>query len=115
MPKLIFEGNSDDTFGEYGFTKDDYDCCASGALIVYRVTEKDSGGLNVVGQYAGRDWPDECPGCWLIGIQQVEEDVPIPEWPMRFETADNGYSPRLIIEAPEGVEIVCLNREENES
>lgn len=109
MPQLIFEGHSDDTFGEYGFTKDDHDCCASGALIVFSVTDE-SEGMNVVGQYGSTDWPDECPGCWLIGIQPIEEDVPITSWPMRFETADNGYSPRLIVDAPEGVKVRCLNK-----
>jgi hypothetical protein len=29
MPTLRFEGYSDDTFGEYGHTNDDYDNCAS--------------------------------------------------------------------------------------
>ena len=110
MPKLIFEGHSDDTFGEYNHTKDDYDCCGSGAMIVFSVTDE-SEGLNVVGQYANASWPDECPACWMIGVQPIEEDVPIPNWPMRFETAKNGYSPRLVIDAPSGVVVRCMNRE----
>lgn len=108
MPKLIFEGHSDDTFGEYGYTNNDYDCCASGALIVYAVTVG-AEGMHVVGQYAGKDWPDECPACWLVGMQPLKEGVPIPNWPLKFEMADNGYSPRLIIEAPEGVRVECVN------
>ena len=109
MATLIFEGCSDDTFGEYGLTNDDYDCCASGALIVFQVTHGDEG-MNVVGQYGGKDWPSPCPGCWFIGIQPMEEDEAIPKWPMHFEMSDRGYSPRLVIEAPEGVKLVCLNR-----
>lgn len=111
MPQLIFEGYSDDTFGEYGFTQDDYDCCASGALIVFSVTSE-SEGMHVVGQYGGDGWPDECPACWFIGVQPIEDGVSIPKWPMRFELADNGYSPRLIVDAPEGVKVRCLNRKD---
>ena len=44
------------------------------------------------------------------GIQPMEEDEAIPKWPMHFEMSDRGYSPRLVIEAPEGVKLVCLNR-----
>lgn len=111
MQKLVFEGHSDDTFGEYESFHDDYDCCASGALIVWQVEALDGSGLNVVGQYGGRDWPGECPGCWLIGVQQMEEDTPLPDWPMRFETSDSGYSPRLIIEVPDEITLRCLNRD----
>ncbi len=107
MPKLRFEGHSDDTFGEYDYFHDDYDCCASGRPIVFKLTCGDEG-LFVYGQYNGKDWPDETPGCWMIGIQQLDEDQPL-RWPMRFEVGECGYSPALIIEAPDGVEMTCLN------
>lgn len=109
MPELIFQGHSDDTFGEYGLTGDDYDCCGSGALIVYSV-EAAGEGLRVIGQYGGKDWPSWLPACWLIAIQQLDEDIPIPDWPMEFQTGDSGYSPMLIIDAPDGVKVKCLNR-----
>ena len=109
MPELKFEGHSDDTFGEYGWTSDDYDCCASGAMIVFRVTAGEEG-LHVCGQYSGKQWPREMPGCWVVGVQPLDEDVPLPKWPMRFESGDSGYSPRLVIDAPEGVSVECLNR-----
>ena len=111
MPKLVFQGHSDDTFGEYAYTNDDYDCCASGALIVYSVKAPDGEGLNVVGQYSGKGWPNDCPACWLIGVQQVDEGMAIPNWPMRFEMAESGYSPVLTIDAPDGVKVTCVNRE----
>lgn len=110
MAKLVFQGHSDDTFGEYELTNDDYDCCASGALIVFQVKDADGNGLNVVGQYGGKQWPKDCPGCWFVGIQPMDEDVAIPNWPMSFELGDNGYSPALTIEAPDGVTVECLNR-----
>lgn len=105
MSKLLkCEGSSDDTFGVYGAgPDDDYDNCATGKPISFRVSAKsDDGALIVVGQYA----PGYCAG-WLIGISSDEhpdyEDCPIPEWPMRFERSDADYSPRLIIEAPDDV------------
>lgn len=108
MPELHFEGHSDDTFGEYNHISDDFDCCANGAMIVWRVTAGDEG-LHVCGQYDGNGWPSDSPGCWIIGVQQMDEGAAIPRWPMRFENSDAGYSPRLVIEAPEGVSIECLN------
>jgi hypothetical protein len=109
---LRFEGHSDDTFGEYNVLQDDYDCCASGRPIVFRVDdprETEEVGLLVIGQYAGREWLPDQPGCWMIGIQQLEEDIPLPPWPMRWSTADSGYSPRLEIDVPDNVLIRCLN------
>lgn len=41
MPQLIFEGHSDDTFGEYGFTSDDYDCCARAVGVLAPPHSKD--------------------------------------------------------------------------
>ena len=113
MPRLEFTGYSDDTFGEYSHFKDDYDCCASGALIVYQLRCGDER-MNVVGQYAGKGWPDDCPGCWLIGVQQAEEGVPIPKWPISFEEGAMEYSTTMVIEAPDGVEMKCLNRMEDD-
>jgi len=107
MKRLIFEGHSDDTFGEYGVTHDDYDNCASGNPIIWEV-RGDGTGLLVHGQYGCGKWPQRVPGCWVIGVQPFEDNW--CGWPMRFELADNGYSPRLIIDAPDDVTIDCLNR-----
>lgn len=115
MKTLQFQGYSDDTFGEYGVTNDDYDCCANGKPIVWMLDDTASDdGMLVVGQYSGRDWLDDQPGCWLIGIQQLDEDVPLPAWPMRWSTAENGYSPSLEIDVPDSVAVKCLNRTEDE-
>ena len=110
MPTLRFEGNSDDTFGEYGFTNDDYDNCASGEPIEYLVNDSTHGlGVVVTGQY--------CPGkysvYWLIGVANYQPDKPFPNWPMRFDP--DGDCNALVIEAPEGVVVRCLTRERNES
>lgn len=99
MKTLIFEGMSDDGFGEHT-TGTEFDNCASGEPIVFRV--KSGGvGLHVWGQYSGRDWPKSAPGCWVIGVQQLDEDVSLPDWPIRFGTAKRGYSPLLYIDVPD--------------
>jgi hypothetical protein len=110
VKRLEFEGHSDDTFGEYVTFGDDYDCCASGAMIVFRVKAGDEG-LHVCGQYSGKQWPDSMPGCWVVGVQPLDEDVALPKWPMRFEDGGSGYSPKLVIDAPDDVRIECLNRQ----
>jgi hypothetical protein len=102
---LRFEGASDDTFG---WQQDEYDNCASGRPIVWEVRTPDGAGLHVWGIY-GADAPVRI-ACWTVGVQQLNEDVPMPDWPVRLETATNGYSPVLVIEVPsEDVAVRCLN------
>lgn len=103
MKYLRFYGNSDDTFGEYGVTDDDYDNCASGKPIAYKVSASD-GELIVVGQYAPR--PTDS-GCWMIGVMLVE-DKPLPPWIITFES-QHEYSHALAIEAPDDVKVECIN------
>lgn len=100
MQPLIFHGNSDDTFGEYGRTNEDHDNCASGKPIRFRVAAAD-GALFVVGQYSPGN-----SGAWLVGVEPVdEEEAPMPAWPMRMrrpatEPRECPYSPTLEIDAP---------------
>jgi len=112
MPILRFEGYSDDTFGEVEHFKDDHDNCASGTPIEYLVEHKETGlGLVVTGQH--------CPGnsgSWLIGVANHDpefDDHDFPRWPMRIEAQNyrNGFQPSLVIDAPEGVTIRCLQRD----
>jgi len=110
VKELRFVGYSDDVFGEYQTFDDQYDCCASGEPIVYEVYAN-TGRLLVVGQYV----PDTSPSdCWMIGIQLAEEGESLPPWTMRFES-EILYSHALVIEAPDDVEICCVNREEKEA
>lgn len=109
MPTLRFEGYNDDTFGEYAHTNDDYDNCGNRKKIHWLV-EAGAERLLVVGQY------DQNPAAgWQIGVAAFDErsadDPMIPEWPMRFERGSRPYTPALVIEAPEGVKLRCLERE----
>ena len=110
---LIFEGYSDDTFGETNHFRDDYDNCASGKPIEYLV-KSGSEAIVVTGHH--------CPnnsGTWMIGVANYDpdsEDCDFPKWPIRIEPQDyrNGFQPRLIIEAPDDVEIKCFQRKNKE-
>lgn len=112
MPTLRFEGYSDDTFGEVEHFKDDYDNCASGKPIEYLVEHKATNmAMVVTGQH--------CPGnsgSWLVGVANHDPELgdrDFPRWPVRIEPQNyrNGFQPSLIIEAPEGVTIRCLQRD----
>lgn len=115
MKILWFEGSSDDTFGmtrcgDNRRTCDDYDNCARGNPIEWRVWSPETDdSLIVVGQYA----PGTAEG-WVIGVAPAPhvdgEEHHIPEWPIRFERGDREYSPRLVIEAPDDVQVDCLTR-----
>jgi len=106
MPTLRFEGYSDDTFGEYAHTNDDYDNCASGKPIQYAVVDPKTGlGVVVTGQY--------CYGratSWMIGVANYRDNKDFPDWPMKITNGLGRYadSPVLEIEAPEGVDVRCL-------
>lgn len=111
MPTLRFEGYSDDTFGEYAHTNNDYDNCASGESIEFLVEDPSTGfALIVTGQH--------CPGNsfgWLIGVSNGNINMPFPSWPMKFQPQDKPFlgaeNPCLLIEAPEGVIVRCLTAE----
>lgn len=112
MIKLIFEGYSDDTFGETNHFNDDYDNCASGKPIEYLV-ETSEHAIVVTGHHGPNN-----SGTWMIGVANYDpdyEDVEFPRWPMSIEAQDyrNGFQPRLIIEAPDDVKIKCFQRGEN--
>jgi hypothetical protein len=114
MPTLRFEGYSDDTFGEYAHTNNDYDNCASGESIEFLVEDPSTGfALIVTGQH--------CPGNsfgWLIGVSNGNTKLPFPSWPMKFQPQkfqpqEEPFfaDPCLVIEAPDGVLLRCLTRE----
>ena len=114
MPTLRFQGYSDDTFGEYELTKDDFDNCASGEPIDYLVTHPDfAGGVIVTGQHGRTAEDEQTSMAWQIGVaphDPEDADTPMPDWPIRIVNGDRGYSPALLIDVPAGVIVSCLNR-----
>lgn len=96
MKTLKFQGHSDDIFGEYKSVEDEESIDGDtpvriqvgDALVVY--------GLYVDG------------GVWMVGISQVDDGVPIPDWPMRWKSET--YSIVLEIDVPDETEIIFLDR-----
>lgn len=45
-------------------------------------------------------------GTWSFAVGQVDEAVPLPDWPVRLKwPGGRGYSTRLEIDVPEGVKV----------
>lgn len=105
---LHFEGHSDDTFSCEGAGCDvDRDNCASGEPIFMRL-DGSGGSLVVRGQYA----EGPCGG-WSIAVAPADhgsDEFHIPTWPMHFERSDREYSPRLVIEAPDNVQVTLWEK-----
>lgn len=109
MKTFAFEGSSDDTFGECTPRGDDYDNCASGEPIEWLLRAPNGESLLVVGQF--------CPGIatgWLIGVARADDndDTPLPSWPITIVPGSREYTPRLIVDAPDGTTLSCFQREE---
>ena len=104
---LRFFGHSDDTFGEYAVTRDDYDNCANEEPIRFLV-EAGEDWLVVRGTY---DRHGE--GTWPIGVELAEEGAALPAWPIRL-AREHSYSHALEIDVPDDVRVVCLNRKTDE-
>lgn len=107
MKTLRFEGHSDDTFGEYAETNDDYDNCASGKPIRWRVhSESTGGGLLVYGQH--------CPEpamTWGVGVAKLDEDQ-VVDWPVRMRF--DGYKTAMEIDVPDDATVTCVERDDED-
>lgn len=105
MATVTICGASDDRveveiLGEDGRSDFEADAFDRGRSIFLRLA--DGTGMRVYAEYSPTDLGG---GVWMIGVAQLGEDQPIPDWPMKYRTAENGYSPELIIEVPEDVEV----------
>ena len=65
---------------------------------VVKIEDTEGGRLLVFVQYAANGLSP----CWMIGLSQVDEDDPLPAWPMRWSIAERGYSLSLEIDLPDG-------------
>jgi hypothetical protein len=49
-------------------------------------------------------------GCWQVGVGQVDEDMSLPDWPLRIRQGTDkheaAYTVVLEIDAPEGTRLV---------
>lgn len=73
-----------------------------------KIFRGDNEGLMVFAQYAPEGTPD---GTWVIGVTLLCEDNPLPNWPITYKTGENGYSPVLVVDAPDDVILQYENDE----
>ena len=108
MKLLKFSGRSDDSFqcifeeatsGDEAYLIDN--------IHAFLVRADNGAGLYVCGTYAPKVI---AVTCWVVGVAQLDEDVPIPCWTIRYENSTTGYSPVLVIEAPNDVEVKPVER-----
>lgn len=103
MRTLKFYGASDDLFEIEGTTREEPDeigCYGHGATV--RVSTPEKEGLFVTAEYA------LCgEATWMIGISILDEDVSLPNWPMRWSAA--GYSTVLEIDVPDEARVTRLD------
>lgn len=106
MKTYRFSGYSDDTFGEYAQTNDDYDNCASGSAIQYELKTPDGAGIIVTGLYCN---PINKGDGWMIGVNAINEYKPVDDWTLELKPSFDGYRNQLIVTAPDNAKLRCLN------
>lgn len=100
MPTLTVYGASDDLIEADGIDgADEYNAV-------------DGGRLEVTGPNGQRFYiyAVNTPGAvWLVGVTQVDEDIPIPNWPMTLRQSKAcRYSSELVVDCPEGTKVQFL-------
>lgn len=101
MRELTFYGSSDDLFycdGTTGDEPDEIGCYNRPAVVKIESSE---GSVCVVGMYA----PSKAASCWQVGLMPVDENIPIPQWPVKFTlneiSSGEGYSAKMHISVPD--------------
>lgn len=93
--QLRFYGGSDDMFELEGDISEEIDCPSAPGIYHLKSAE---GEMLVVAHYLRN-------GCWSIGIAQVDEEIPVPKWPVSYSLAHT-YSVMLTIEVPDDIHLV---------
>lgn len=91
MKELRFYGAIDDLFECEGAIREEKGCYDRPG--VYHLISEE-GELLVIANYTDN-------GCWSIGLCQVDEDVPVPQWQTSFSMHEKGYSVVLSIQVPD--------------
>ena len=98
MKTLYIYGYSDDLIEIEGGMDDEVDTYDRVRSITLLSPEGE--GLKVYAEYAPRAVG---AAVWMIGVAPLDEGKDLPNWEMRYLTAANGYSPKLVIDAPDDV------------
>lgn len=93
MRTLKFYGASDDLFEIEGTTGSEPDERNPGTV---EIKDADGNGLRVHCDYAVA-----ANGCWMVGVAPLDEDIPIPDWPVSFKLGGRGYTAELTMVVPD--------------
>ena len=98
MQTLIMWGASYDLVESSGVDgADEFDCWRDGDGPRINASFSLGGQLEIHAVY---------DGCWAFAVCQVEEDKPLPDWPIRIVNCPEcGYSVQLEIDVPDGVRL----------
>ncbi|URD53773.1 hypothetical protein [Chroococcidiopsis sp. CCNUC1] len=114
MKLLKFSGHSDDifqcTFGETATSSDE--TYVIDGIHAFLVQADNGDGLYVCGIYAPKIITS---ACWVVGVAQLGEDIPLPSWKTSYENKVNGYSPILVIQVPDDVVVKSVERTDCEA
>lgn len=102
MGELRFSGGSDDLVELEGLIREEYGAYEAEPAI-FEVGSRAGRQLLVYAHY-GKESP-----CWYFAVGMIDEDVRLPEWPIKIENG-HGYSTSLVIEIPEGVEGIYVSK-----
>ena len=105
--KYIFEGFSDDTFGEVNNAWYDDDS-ATRSIRRFTVKRPSGEGVLITGKYNNS-------GMWHIGMSILDEDQPLnkDDWQIYFEpNEESAYRNRLIVNAPDDADVEFISNKE---
>ena len=98
MQKAQFYGSSDDLIEISGVKGGDEYTISSDETNGKTITSFNLGGqmrIHVI-----------YDGCWSFAVGQVDEDIKLPDWPIRIsQSKENGYSTCLEIDVPDNVKV----------
>lgn len=102
MKQFIFSGHSDDIFMVDGAESDEF--YPHNNMVTLKLVN-DYDGMFVHGMYD----PSK-NGCWMVGISQLDEDVPIPMY-WKMDWSSEGYTTVLTLTVPDDVQVIEMKDE----
>ena len=93
MEKLTVYGASDDLIEFEGIKGcDEFMAYGDIGIMGEFIVTGDGDQLRIIAIY---------DGCWSFAIAPVDEDIPLPSWPVKYSLNDRGYSTFMEIEVPD--------------
>jgi hypothetical protein len=106
MSKILkFYGISDDLFEVEGAIREEIGCFDNPGVYHLKSAE---GEILVVAYYGIGN-----AAAWSVGLCQVDEDVPVPAWPVTYSMHERGYSVLLTMEVPDDTQLVMADEDDD--